>query len=126
VLRDHPGIRVTQLDFDSATRAVFERARVGGVFTRRRLLSLATLPAAIALAPVAVRASPRPIAEESFVPIGGIEQWVAIRGRKRSRLPILFLHGGPCEAQSPLLSLFAPWEERYVVALDSDVSRLIG
>jgi hypothetical protein len=96
------------------------------VFTRRRLLSLATIPAAIALAPVAVRASPRPIAEESFVPIGGIEQWVAIRGRKRSRLPILFLHGGPCEAQSPLLSLFAPWEERYVVALDSDVSRLIG
>ena len=86
------------------------------VFTRRRLLSLATIPAAIALAPVAVRASPRPIAEEGFVPIGGIEQWVAIRGRNRSRLPILFLHGGPCEAQSPFLSLFAPWEERYVVA----------
>jgi pimeloyl-ACP methyl ester carboxylesterase len=28
----------------------------------------------------------------------------------------LFLHGGPCETQSPYLSLFAPWEERYVVA----------
>jgi pimeloyl-ACP methyl ester carboxylesterase len=50
------------------------------------------------------------------VRIGGIEQWVAIRGHDRSRTAILFLHGGPCDAQSPHLSLFAPWEERYVVA----------
>ena len=85
------------------------------VLTRRRLLSLAALPAAIAVAP-AVCASPRPIAEEGFVPIGGIEQWVAIRGHDRSRTAILFLHGGPCDAQSPHLSLFASWEERYVVA----------
>jgi pimeloyl-ACP methyl ester carboxylesterase len=54
--------------------------------------------------------------EEAFVPAGGIEQWVAIRGRDRSRMPILFLHGGPCEAESPFLPVFAPWEERYVVA----------
>lgn len=50
------------------------------------------------------------------MPVGGIEQWVAIRGRDRSRPPLLFLHGGPCEAESPFLSVFAPWEERYVVA----------
>ena len=50
------------------------------------------------------------------MPVGGIDQWVAIRGRDRSRLAILFLHGGPCEAESPFLPLFAPWEERYVVA----------
>ena len=54
--------------------------------------------------------------EEAFVSVGGIEQWIAIRGRDRSSTPILFLHGGPCEAESPFLSLFAPWEERYVVA----------
>jgi pimeloyl-ACP methyl ester carboxylesterase len=58
----------------------------------------------------------QPIANDRFVPIGGIEQWVAIRGRDRSRPALLFLHGGPCDAQSPHLSLFAPWEERYVVA----------
>ena len=85
------------------------------VLTRRRLFSLAALPAALSLAP-AVCAAPRPIADEGFAPIGGIEQWIAIRGRDRSRMAILFLHGGPCEAQSPFLSLFAPWEERYVVA----------
>jgi len=85
------------------------------VLTRRRLIKLAVVPAAIALAP-APRASPRPIAKADFVPIGGIPQWVAVRGRDRSRTAILFLHGGPGEAQSPFLSVFAPWEERYVTA----------
>lgn len=83
------------------------------VLTRRRLLALA---AAQAVLPAASQAAPGPIMEEAFVPAGGIEQWVAIRGRDRSRLPILFLHGGPCEAESAFLPVFAPWEERYVVA----------
>jgi pimeloyl-ACP methyl ester carboxylesterase len=56
------------------------------------------------------------VANDGFAPIGGIGQWVAIRGHNRSRPPILFLHGGPCDAQSPHLSLFAPWEEQYIVA----------
>jgi pimeloyl-ACP methyl ester carboxylesterase len=84
-------------------------------FTRRHLLRLAGVPAALTLAPSACQ-STRPLAESAFVPIGGIEQWIEIRGADRSRLPVLFLHGGPGEAQSPLLSMFAGWEERYVVA----------
>src|SRR5579864_8132992 len=58
----------------------------------------------------------REVDETAFAPIGGIEQWVAIRGRDRLRKAMLFLHGGPGDAQSPFLSVFAPWEERYVVA----------
>jgi pimeloyl-ACP methyl ester carboxylesterase len=85
------------------------------VLSRRHLLSLAAVPASIALAPAAW-AAPRPITEAGFVPIGGIDQWVAIRGQDRSRPAILFLHGGPCEAESPFLSMFAPWEKHYVVA----------
>ena len=85
------------------------------VLTRRHLLSLAAVPASIALVPVAW-AAPEPITTEGFVPIGGIEQWIAIRGRDRGRPAMLFLHGGAGEAQSPFLSLFAPWEQRYVVA----------
>jgi pimeloyl-ACP methyl ester carboxylesterase len=83
--------------------------------TRRHLLSLAAGMTASVLVPAAWT-SLRPIDEEGFVRIGGIDQWVAIRGRDRSRIAILFLHGGPCDAQSPHLSAFAPWEERYVVA----------
>jgi pimeloyl-ACP methyl ester carboxylesterase len=85
------------------------------ILTRRRLLGLAAGITASALAPNA-SATLQPINEEGFVRIGGIDQWVAIRGRDRSRPAILFLHGGPCDAQSPHLSLFAPWEERYIVA----------
>jgi pimeloyl-ACP methyl ester carboxylesterase len=83
--------------------------------TRRGLLRLAAGTAAMVAAGVAW-AAPEPIDEEGFASIGGIDQWVAIRGKDRSRPAILFLHGGPCDAQSPHLSLFAPWEERYVVA----------
>lgn len=83
--------------------------------SRRDLLNFASAPAAIALASAA-RAAPRPIAESGFVPIGGIEQWIAIRGRDRTRPAILFLHGGAGEAQSPFLSFYGSWEEHYVVA----------
>jgi len=85
------------------------------LLTRRHLLSVVAGTTATALAPAAWSSMP-PITEDGFVSIGGIDQWVAIRGRDRSRPAILFLHGGPCDAQSPHLSLFAPWEERYIVA----------
>src|SRR5262245_21768806 len=83
--------------------------------TRRRLLSLASVPTLLALSPMATTATGS-IDKQSFAPIGGIEQWVAIRGRDRSSRAVLFLHGGAGEAQSPFLPLFAPWEQRYVVA----------
>lgn len=86
------------------------------LLTRRNLLNLAVGTAATAFVHTAWTAvAQQPISEDDFVRIGGIDQWVAIRGRNRSRPAILFLHGGPCEAESPFLSLFAPWEQRYVV-----------
>jgi proline iminopeptidase len=98
----------------SFLRAVLQEGNVF-LLTRRQLLGVVARTAATALVP-AVWTSPTPVVEEGFVPIGGIDQWVAMRGRDRSRTALLFLHGGPCEAQSPFLSLFAPWEKRYVVA----------
>lgn len=71
----------------------------------------------MALVAAGCKASPR-IAEAGFIPIGGIEQWVSIRGRDRSHPAILFLHGGPGGAQSLFAFRFALWEEqRYTVAL---------
>ena len=83
--------------------------------TRREMIRFAVGTVAAA-ATTTSWAAPEPIDEEGFVRIGGIGQWTGIRGRDRSRPVLLFLHGGPCDAQSPHLSLFAPWEERYVVA----------
>lgn len=56
------------------------------------------------------------IDEASFVPIGGIEQWVTIRGQDRSNPVILFVHGGPGDVTS-LFSLpyFAEWEKKFTV-----------
>ena len=58
----------------------------------------------------------RGIDEASFVPIGGIEQWVTIRGQDRSNPVILFVHGGPGDVTS-LYSLpyFVEWEKKFTV-----------
>lgn len=60
--------------------------------------------------------SPHGVDEASFVPIGGIEQWVTIRGQDRANPVLLFLHGGPGDVTSCwALTLFAPWEEKFTV-----------
>lgn len=53
--------------------------------------------------------------ESGFVPIGGIEQWIAAQGQDAENPVILFLHGGPGEAESPFLKEFAPWEHEFTV-----------
>jgi proline iminopeptidase len=55
------------------------------------------------------------IDERGFVPIGGIEQWIAVQGRDLEDPVIVYLHGGPAEAQSPLLQEFRPWEGAFTV-----------
>lgn len=62
-----------------------------------------------------VNAATGPIDESGFVRIGGIEQWLAIQGRDASNPAILYLHGGPSEAQSPFLKEFLPWERDFTV-----------
>jgi len=45
--------------------------------------------------------SSRGIDEELFVNIGGIDQWIGIRGQDRNNPVLLLLHGGPGIATSP-------------------------
>ena len=51
--------------------------------------------------------APQGIDESGFVRIGGIDQWIAIQGSNVRNPVLLYLHGGPGEAQSPFLGDFA-------------------
>lgn len=61
-------------------------------------------------------ANAKPIHEEMFVPIGGIEQWITITGSDDANPVVLFLHGGPGDAGSPGAdSLFAGWDKDFTL-----------
>jgi proline iminopeptidase len=64
---------------------------------------------------VYARVSARRIEEASFVRIGGIEQWVTIRGDDARKPVLLLLHGGPGDVQSPFISTYAPYERDFVL-----------
>lgn len=49
------------------------------------------------------------------VSIGGVEQWIQIRGHDRSKPLLLFLHGGPGFPQMPFSHLHAELEHDFVV-----------
>ncbi len=58
----------------------------------------------------------RRIEEDRFVRIGGIEQWVTIRGDSRANPVILFLHGGPGNPLSPYAdTIYAAWEKDFTL-----------
>jgi pimeloyl-ACP methyl ester carboxylesterase len=60
-------------------------------------------------------ASPR-IEEKGVVPIGGIDQWITVRGHHSEDPILLIVHGGPGDAQSHLVEAYAPYERNFVVA----------
>ncbi len=60
--------------------------------------------------------SPNGIQEQLKLPIGGIDQWVSIRGRDRRNPILLVLHGGPASPDMPLAWTFqSPWEDYFTV-----------
>lgn len=60
-------------------------------------------------------AQSRAVNESGFIPIGGIDQWISIRGQNAHNPVVVFLHGGPTEAQSPLLAEFRHWKHAFTV-----------
>ena len=82
--------------------------------SRRNALGLVA-GAPLAWAATKASAADRVIDESGFVTIGGIEQWIGIQGRDARNPAVLYLHGGPAEAQSPFLKEFIPWETDFTV-----------
>lgn len=56
------------------------------------------------------------IHEESFVPIGGIEQWVTLKGERCANPVVLFLHGGPGNTLNPYADpIYGAWEKTFTL-----------
>ena len=57
-----------------------------------------------------------PIREEMYVKIGGIDQWITIKGADRRNPVVLFLHGGPGDAMSPFAdSMYPGWDKDFTL-----------
>jgi pimeloyl-ACP methyl ester carboxylesterase len=60
--------------------------------------------------------APQGIDEATYVKIGGIEQWITIRGEDRANPVLLFLHGGPGDATNPWgYAAFRSWLKYFTV-----------
>nr|QQZ50009.1 hypothetical protein JKL49_25780 [Phenylobacterium glaciei] len=63
--------------------------------------------------------TPNGIDEAGFVRLGGVEQWVTIRGDDRANPVILVVGGvgadGPGTVLSPFVDAFTPWERDFTV-----------
>lgn len=59
--------------------------------------------------------TPNGIAEQRYVRVGGIDQWIQIRGENRDN-PVLFvLHGGPGSPYAVFTPLIRSWERHFTV-----------
>jgi pimeloyl-ACP methyl ester carboxylesterase len=61
--------------------------------------------------------TPNGIEEAEFIRIGGIDQWVQIRGQDRRNPVILFMHGGPGSSETVVSALLQPWEKYFTVVM---------
>jgi pimeloyl-ACP methyl ester carboxylesterase len=59
--------------------------------------------------------TPNGIIEQRFVKVGGIEQWIQIRGEDRDNPVLLVLHGGPGWPNAVFTLPLRPWEQHFTV-----------
>jgi pimeloyl-ACP methyl ester carboxylesterase len=59
--------------------------------------------------------SPKGVQEGGFVDIGGIRQWIQIRGEDRDNPVLLFVHGGPGGSTLAISSGWRPWEKHFTI-----------
>jgi len=64
--------------------------------------------------------SPDGIQERYKADIGGIKQWVYVRGQNKENPVILFVHGGPASPVSPIMWMFQRPIEEYFTVVNYD------
>src|SRR5262245_19003729 len=59
--------------------------------------------------------TPNGIVEQRFVKLGGIDQWIQLRGEDRANPVLLVLHGGPGWPNAVFTLPLRPWERHFTV-----------
>ncbi|KRF20050.1 alpha/beta fold hydrolase [Paenibacillus sp. Soil787] len=59
--------------------------------------------------------TPNGIALERFIQIGGIDQWITIRGEDRNKPVLFFIHGGPASTYTVFSPLLRSWEKYFTI-----------
>lgn len=93
--------------------------RMNTLFRTMRILALLAFGLLTGTSLYATENPTAPVAvdQSSFVSIGGIHQWVSIKGKDRNNPVLLVVHGGPGESQWPVADKYAPWEKDFTVVL---------
>jgi pimeloyl-ACP methyl ester carboxylesterase len=59
--------------------------------------------------------TPNGIVEQRYVKLGGIDQWIQLRGEDRANPVLLVLHGGPGWPNAVFTLPLRPWEQHFTI-----------
>ena len=112
--------RIGRLEFGPELTIFLSFKNVCSVFISA-MLDLFTITPALRAEPEAMPPT-EPIAEMQKLRLGGVEQWIFLRGADRTKPMLLFLQGGPGAPMAPQIRRFLPelellfvvvhWEQR--------------
>jgi pimeloyl-ACP methyl ester carboxylesterase len=88
---------------------------IGLIRAQLLTLSLLTLGVPAFSQRAEASAPPHRLSDESFVKIGGIDQWISIKGEDPAAPVLIIVHGGPGAAWSGFPNFVASWEKAFVV-----------